>query len=144
MMEKGYKYLEDEAIADVAFEAYGKELNELFENCCLAVTEIMVEPDDVNPLIRKEFNMENEKIEDLLYDILSEIVSLKDSKSLLFRQFIIRIIKTDGKYKMNAALYGQPINEIPNLKLDVKAITLHDFWVKQEDNSWKAHIIVDV
>ena len=143
-MEKGYKYLEDEATADIAFEAYGKDLNELFENCCSAVTEIMVDLDDVNPLARKEFTKESDKVEDLLFDLLSEIVSLKDSDSLLFRRFVIRINEEDGKYKMEAALYGQLIEEIPNLKLDVKAITLHKFWVKKENDKWKAHMIVDV
>ena len=143
-MEKGYKFLEDEATADIAFEAYGKDLNELFENCCIAVTEIMANIDDVNPLMRREFHKENKKIDDLLYDLLSEVVSLKDSDSLLFRRFVIRINEENGKYKMDAALYGQPIEEIPNLKLDIKAITLHEFWVKKEKDKWKAHIIVDV
>ena len=37
-MEK-YKFLEDIAIADIAYEAYGKDLNELFENAALAIFE---------------------------------------------------------------------------------------------------------
>ena len=35
-----YKFLEDVAIADIAFEAYGKSLNELFENAALASFEL--------------------------------------------------------------------------------------------------------
>ena len=30
---KKYKVLENIAIADIAFEAYGRDLNKLFENC---------------------------------------------------------------------------------------------------------------
>ena len=36
---KKYKILEDVAIADIAIEAYGKNLNELFENSALAIFE---------------------------------------------------------------------------------------------------------
>ena len=36
---KKYKILEDVAIADIAFEIYGKNLNELFENAALAILE---------------------------------------------------------------------------------------------------------
>lgn len=143
-MEQGYKFLEDEATADVAFEAYGKDLNELFENSCLAVTEIMVDLNDVNPIIRKELKKDNESIEDLLYDLLSEVVTLKDSESLLFRQFIIRINKEGNKYVMNAAFYGEQISNEMNLKIDIKAITLHEFNIKKEEKLWKAHVIVDI
>ena len=37
-----YKFLEDVAIADVAFVATGKTLEELFESSALAVTNTMV------------------------------------------------------------------------------------------------------
>ena len=36
---KKYKILEDVAIADIAIEAYGKNLEELFENSALAIFE---------------------------------------------------------------------------------------------------------
>ena len=36
-MEKKFKFLENVAIADIAFEAYGKTLNELFENSSLVL-----------------------------------------------------------------------------------------------------------
>ena len=35
-----YKFLEDVALADIAYEAYGKDLNELFENAALAIFEL--------------------------------------------------------------------------------------------------------
>ena len=36
---KKYKILEDVAIADIAIEAYGKNLNQLFENTAFAIFE---------------------------------------------------------------------------------------------------------
>ena len=37
---KKYKFLEDVAIADIAYEAYGKNLNEVFENSAHAIFDL--------------------------------------------------------------------------------------------------------
>ena len=50
-----YKFLEDIAIADIAFEAYGKDLNELFENAALAIFELSADLDTVDASKKVEF-----------------------------------------------------------------------------------------
>ena len=40
---KKFRFLENIATADAAFEAYGKDLNELFESAALALFETMAE-----------------------------------------------------------------------------------------------------
>ena len=80
-----YKFLEDVAIADIAFEAYGKSLNELFENAALAIFELSADLDTVDANKKIEFELENEKLDNLLYDFLSEILFLKDSKYMVFK-----------------------------------------------------------
>ena len=139
-----YKFLEDVAIADIAYEAYGKDLNELFENAALAIFELSAELKTVEAKQKLEINLENEKIENLLYDFLSEILFLKDSKYMVFRKVKVKIIE-NKKYKLNAVLEGDTINpEKQHLENDIKAVTMHMFEVKKEKNGWKATVVVDI
>ena len=51
-----YKFIEDVAVADVAFEADGKTIEEMFESAALAVTNTMVKDlDSVKDKVKKDF-----------------------------------------------------------------------------------------
>ena len=79
-----FKFLEKVAIADIAFEAYGKNLNELFTNVAMAVAETMAEVKTVEPKFKKEIKLENEKIDGLLFDFVGELIYLKDKDAFVF------------------------------------------------------------
>ena len=139
-----YKFLEDIAIADIAFEAYGKDLNELFENAALAIFELSADLDTVDASKKVEFELENNKLDNLLYDFLSEILFLKDSKYMVFKHGHV-IIEEGKKNKLKAVLEGDKINpEVQSLENDIKAITMHMFELKKEKNNWKATVVVDI
>ena|SRR3989338_5722518 len=141
---KKYKILEKIAIADIAYEAYGKNLNELFENAAFSIFEMMADIKTVEAKQKIEVNLENEKIDNLLYDFLSEILFLKDSKYVVFRQ--VKASVAEGKQnKLHAVLEGDAINqEKQRLENDIKAITMHMFELKKEKNGYKARIVVDI
>ena len=139
-----YKFLEDVAIADIAFEAYGKDLNEVFENAALAIFELSADVETIDAVKKIEFELENKKLDNLLYDFLSEILFLKDSKYMVFKNVHI-FIKEGKKHKLKAVLEGDKINpEIQHLENDIKAVTMHMFELKKEKNKWKATVVVDI
>lgn len=127
--------------ADIMFECYGKNLNELFENSAIACTDVMVERKSVGKKIRKEIQLQNDKIDDLLFAFLEEIIYLKDAELLLFKDFKVSV--RDGKLK--AVCFGEEIDRKRHaLKLDVKAVTLHKFEIKKTANGWRAVFILDI
>ncbi len=139
-----YMFLEDVAIADIAFEAYGKDLKELFENAALAIFELSADLKSLDSREKLEFELENERIDNLLYDFLSEILFLKDSKYMIFKEVKVQI-KENRKYQLKAALKGEGINPGKHrLENDIKAITMHMFEVKKEKGKWKAIVVVDI
>ena len=139
-----FKFLEKIAIADIAFEAYGKTLNELFENAALAIFELSAEVETIDAVKKLEFELENEKLDNLLYDFLSEILFLKDSKYMVFNHVHVTI-KEGNKNKLKTILEGDKINpEVQHLENDIKAITMHMFEIKKEKNQWKATVVVDI
>ena len=142
---KKYKVLEDVAIADIAFEAYGKNLDELFENTALAIFEETADLNKVENKEKKSIKLNADNVEDLLYDFLSEILFLKDKDSFLFKKSKVKVEEKDKKFSLKAELVGEPIDrEKHELRNDIKAITLHMFKVEKTKDGYKAVVVVDV
>ncbi|HEX9916982.1 MAG TPA: archease [candidate division Zixibacteria bacterium] len=138
-----YRFLEDVVIADAAFIAQGRNLEELFANCALATFEVMVDTTKLVACEKREVEIENEKIDELLVDWLSELIFLKDRDKIFFRDFKINISKS-GKYKLKASAFGEKIDTKKHkLKSDVKAVTYHLLEVTKKKN-WKARVVLDV
>ena len=79
-----------------------------------------------------------------MYDFLSEILFLKDSKYVVFRKVEVEI-KEGNPNKLKAVLHGDTIN--PNkqhLENDIKAVTMHMFELKKYKDGYKARIVVDI
>lgn len=139
-----FKYLEDIAIADVAFEATGKTLEELFEACALAAMQVMVDLKTVDRDTKKEIEIKADSIEQLLRKFLDELIYIKDTELLLFSKFDAKIKKNKG-YELSVTALGEKIDiKKHKLGVDVKATTMHMFEVKKLDTKWKAHVILDI
>ena len=142
-----YKFLEDVALADIAYEAYGKDLNELFENAAMAIFELSVELKTVEAKKKFEISLQHEKLDNLLYDFLSEILFLKDSKYVVFKKVktLINEDKKTKKWKLKSTLEGDTINpEKQHLENDIKAVTMHMFKLEKLKTGYKATIVVDI
>ncbi len=141
-----YRYLEDVAIADVAFEADGKTLAELFTNAALAVTNTMVhDVGSVKQRVKRSFELEADDQEMLLYRFLQELVFYKDAELLLFSRYDVDIKRQIGKWRLNATVRGEELSrEKHELGADIKAVSLHRFKVQKTTQGWKANVILDV
>lgn len=152
----GFKFLEDVAIADIAFSAEGKTREELFENCSLALTTAMADTGKISGKVKKKITVGGKNDDELLYNFLSELVYIKDVEGLLFKKFRISFGKADGEDKkkraasgtisMSAECTGDSLESIGrgNLNNDVKAITMYKFGVKKEKGKWVATVVVDI
>lgn len=162
-MNPFHKFLDH--TADVFFVARGNTLAELFEQCALAVEETMVELEKVKPTHKEKILAEADKVDRLLFDFLDELVFFKDYKQLVFRKFDLTIKeevgeeeemgkgseerkKPDGKkgkYSLTCIASGEKIDPLRhNPKVDVKAITMHEFEVIHDNKGWKAQVLVDI
>ncbi len=139
-----FRYLEDLSYADAAFEASGSTLEELFRDAAAAAFEVMVDTKTVKPRLTREIVLENESLDGLLIDWLSELVFLKDSESLLFCEFDVSITKNDV-YELKARALGEKIDrDKQSLRSDVKAVTYHMLEVKKTEENWSARVVLDI
>ncbi|MEM4310795.1 MAG: archease [Nitrososphaerales archaeon] len=141
-----YKYIEDLSIADVAFEAYGESLEELFLSCALAITNTMIKDlSKVEPIFLRNIVLENDDIEMLLFNFLQELIFYKDAEKLLFSSLKIKLKKVNTNYKLECEARGEELNMAKHeLLVDVKAVTLHHFQVKLSEGRWMAKVVLDV
>ncbi len=139
-----YRYLEDIATGDAAFEASGRTLEELLKEAAIATFEVMVDTRDVEARITREVELKNETVDGLLFDWLSELVYLKDADAVLFCKFNVNIKKNDA-YELKADASGDNISPKKHrLRSDVKAVTYHLFEVKKTGEYWTARVILDI
>ncbi|MBI2565125.1 archease [Candidatus Woesearchaeota archaeon] len=141
---KKFKFLEGITFADYAYEAYGKNEKELFENAAFGLINSMVDPKTVKSKKRKEIKLENKEIEKLLFDFLEEIIYYKDADNMVFCSTKVSI-KKDSTFHLIAILNGEEIDQKKHkLGIDVKAVTYHNYNVEKTKRGWKATIVLDV
>ena len=141
-----YRFLEDMSIADVAFEAEGKTLEELFEGSALAVTNTMVK--DVRSIEQKtskSIEVRAENVEMLLFHFLQELIFYKDAELLLFSKFDLAIEQKNRAWHLRGKASGEQMSAGRHeLLVDVKAVSLYKFRVEKAAGGWQATVVVDV
>ena len=141
-----YKFLEEIGTADIAFEAIGRDLPELFREAADATMNVMI--DNLNAIAPREtrkVELSNDKVDMLLFDFLQELIYIKDAERLLLRVRDIQIDQTDEKHVLKATVAGELLDaERHHQRADVKAVTLHDFSVEKTDGGWQARVILDI
>jgi SHS2 domain-containing protein len=141
-----YRFRDDIAIADVAFEAMGKTLEEVFIAAADATMNVMVE-DLATIGHSQEFVIElaHDQLDLLLFSFLNEIVFLKDARRLLLRVESLSIKRATSGFTLKGTVYGEVLDPLRHpLIVDVKAVTLHRFSLKQTDAGWEAFVILDI
>ena len=93
-----YRYLEEIGTADIAFEAAGRDLPELFSDAADATTNVMIDNiEAIRPRQTRQIEVSNDKLDMLLFDLLQELIFLKDAERLLLRMRQLEIEEKDEK-----------------------------------------------
>ena len=146
------KYEYFDVTADIGFYAYGKSLEEAYENAGLAMFNVITDIGKVKKEESQEFEIVSEDLVSLLYDYLEELLFLQDTELLFFSDFKVNIEKITDKessnlenYKLTCCAYGEEINwDVHTHKSEVKAITFHKMCVKEEEGIFKIRAILDL
>jgi SHS2 domain-containing protein len=141
-----YKFIEGFAMADVAFEATGRTIEALFVSSGEALTNTMVKSlGAIGTEEEKEFSLEARDEERLLHAFLQELIFYKDAELLIFREYKLKIEKTEKGFTLKAKLRGERIDlKKHDMLVDAKGISWHMFKAGKSTRGWKAFVIVDV
>jgi SHS2 domain-containing protein len=141
-----YRFVDEVAIADVEFRAWGRDLAEVFKAAADATMNVMIyDLSSIQPSERREIVLENDTPDLLLFDLLQELIYYKDAEGLLLRVSTVDIRQANGNYHLYAVATGEPLDPARHEQgVDVKAVTLHRFSLEQDANGWKTYIILDI
>jgi len=141
-----YHFLEDVAIADVAFEVHAETLPALFRDAAEAVAKVQV--DNLGEVKRAQpvrIELEQESAEMLLYHFLQELIYYKDAKRLILLVDSAEVERVNGHFRLTVEASGEEIDMDRHiLNADVKAVTMHMFEVKETSEGWKATVVLDI
>lgn len=141
-----YEYLEGMAVADIAFRAWGKDLEEVFVAAADATMNVMVEDlESIRFRERRSLQLENSALDLLLFALLEELIYRKDAEQLLLRVSEARIIQRDGQWTLTGEARGEKVDpDHHQQRADVKAVTLHQFKLEQTRQGWEATVVLDI
>jgi SHS2 domain-containing protein len=144
-MSSSFRFLEDIALADIAFEAEGDSIEDLFRGATRALIETLADPQSVGASWQRGIVKTDSGLDDLLVEWLSELVYWKDAAGVVFRDAPLRLTCENGIWKVEGTLIGAPVDHsVQSLRNDVKGITRHLYKVEQQGPRWKARVVVDV
>jgi SHS2 domain-containing protein len=143
MYSKAYEYLEH--TADLFFRSYGKSLGECYGNAARAMFSAILDPDSIDPAVKKTFLLEGNDLPVLMHDYLSEILFLFETEGLVFSVFEVSVEKKGAVYNLSATLSGEKFNKKKHIVLtDIKAVTYHDLKVEKREDQWVAEVLCDI
>jgi len=144
-----YRFVDDLTVADVAFEARGTSLEELFCSAWQATLQVMIEnPSALVGVESRAIALEEQSLDLLLYNFLQELIYYKDAEGLLLRIDDCRIQFREqeaGTARLQARVSGQTVDsEAHRLGTDVKAVTFYNFSLHRDNLGWLATVVLDV
>lgn len=132
-----------EHTADIGIKAYGRTLDELFENCALAVFEIMTDTTKVEPKVKVEIYEFGYDLENLLYKWIEDLLYYHDSQLLVFSKFKVKI--DPENLTLEAEAYGEKFDpQRFEKRVVVKAMTYHEMEIKKTEEGYEAKFVVDI
>ena len=127
--------------ADIAFEVYGSNINELIENATLAFYDAFVDLSKLECRIEKKLEVEAESIDYLLFNWLNELLYLFETEFFAGKDVKVEVTEENG-FKAKGIIKGDKV--YPEIvKTEPKAITFHKFKVEKKDR-WIAFVIIDI
>jgi SHS2 domain-containing protein len=152
-MKSGYIFLPH--TADIKFQAFGESLEKCFENAAHALTHIIT-VEKIEQKEKKTIKVKGRDVESLLYNFLEELLYLLDvggfvigkvEKLKITSSFVVRNKKKIYNSELTCVLFGDNISNY-QAETDVKAVTYHEMFIKQEKikgkNMFICQVIVDV
>lgn len=148
MDSEGYKYLEHST--DAFVQAYGSDLDDLFENCAKGMVNIMFDIEKVEICQSMTITANGEELENLLYDWLEKVLLKILVDQIVLSRFSVEIsekyLNVDKKgYFLKAYVQGEKVDyDKHNYKIEIKAVTYHELNIQRIDTKFVATFLVDL
>ncbi len=133
--------------ADVGVRGFGATAGEAFEGAARALFDLLAEGGSaVRSEVEEHFEVEAPGLEELLVAFLNELISIADTRGLVFGDFRVEI-RGGGStpFRLAARARGEPFDPARHeFTVQPKGATYTGLRVAQEDSRWVAQCVIDV
>lgn len=144
-MSYTFRMLDDIALADLAFEAEGDSLEDLFCGATQALIEAMANPATVGGTWERTIHREDVDAATLLFDWLSDLVYWKDAAGVVYRDVQVTLTRRVEEWALQARVCGAPVDpSTQELRSDVKGVTKHLYALTEAGGRWTVRVVLDV
>lgn len=141
---KGFRHLEHSA--DAYAEAYGRTLEEAFENAGRALFDVMTDISDVEPREGEDVEVGGEDKEALLFEWLSHLLIQFDLTGVVYSKFAVHgIEETPEGFRLRATVWGEPLDlQRHRPKVEVKAVTYARMEIEEGPGRVTLRFVLDI
>jgi SHS2 domain-containing protein len=135
-----------EHTADVYVRAYGRTMEEAYENAALAMFETITDSNKIAQTQEETLEVEAEDQYALLYNWLEALLVKSETQNMLYSKFQIQNWKeTADMFKFSAKIWGEKFDPAKHpQKVAVKAITYNRMVVIKEKEAVTLEFILDI
>ncbi|MFQ5974893.1 MAG: archease [Candidatus Hydrothermarchaeales archaeon] len=135
-----YRFLD--FTSDVMFEAYGRDLKEMFQNAAEALFSLICDIKKVEPRETVNIEVESQGIEELLCDWLSLLLTESEIKEMFFSKFEVDELKTEG-FNLKGRVYGESMTPGKGETV-VKGVTYYKLMIEERNNTVIGRVTLDI
>jgi SHS2 domain-containing protein len=131
-------------MTDAVIEAYGKTLEEAFENAAKGLNDTMIDLKTVKPKQEIKIEAIGHDLHSLLFDWLDKVMLLLVADGIVMSEFSVRI-KQDKGYSLAGVAKGEKLDlDRHSYKVEIKAVTYHEMEIKLEKGKVTARFLLDL
>lgn len=131
-----------EHTADIGIRVKEKDLQGLFKNAALAISDLTAEKKQTRDKEKHRFSvtLKANNVEELFINWLNELLSLSAVECVIFEDIIIKQLNENF---IEAEALGSSIGNY-KVNIEIKAATYHQLKVEKTGSGWIAEVIFDV
>ena len=139
-MEKTFEIIDH--TADVGVIAYGASVEQLFSRAAMALFSLITELESIREKSRRDLQITSQDQDSLLVEWLNELIYLFDAEQMVFHRFEIESLKHN---QLKAVCYGEKFDASRHrIKIGVKAATYYMLKIEEDNQGYRARVILDI
>ncbi|MBN1559854.1 archease [candidate division KSB1 bacterium] len=127
--------------ADIGIRLQRSSKKELFRDAAFAMFHIIEPETKYRDLVNYEITVDGQDLEELMVNWLSDLNFYFQIEGYV----PLNIRLTLAANGLTAQIQGYALNRsVHNSQVEIKAVTYHKIYVRQEDGAWKTQVIFDI
>lgn len=128
--------------ADIGFTVKAPELYQIFVHSAMGMFQLIADTTNINPDETRIVDVNADDIVSLMHGWLSELLFLHATEHVILVDF--KISELTDRHIVSIAKGEKLHREDSRLRMEIKAVTMHNLVVKFNGTYWEAHIIFDI